>query len=185
MSANDPDIDVLMDTLERPLWIAMAQEFLHRMQDHNPNVPRCEAIIGMLVGVMGRVPQEAHDKFTPALQVLSSQWAGFCDSINSRGAPFALSPELTRILKTMSFMELEAAFDKSDVTSREDMIHHSWKIPYAIDRAKGRAAYFGPSECMSLDIAHDEMIAQLQTRYADLLVRIQHSTGPQPKPPQP
>jgi hypothetical protein len=185
MNANDPDIEVLMDELGSSYRIGMAQQVLLIMQDHNPGLFRCEGIIGMLVGVLGRVSQEAHDKFSQPLQALSTGWTDFSANINGGGTPYKLSPELTRILKTVSYMELEEAFSQSDVTERGEMISQSWKIPYAIDRAQKRAAYFGPSNCLALDIAHDELIAQLQARQHDLQTRIQYSTGPQPKPQQP
>lgn len=185
MNEKDPDIEVLMDALGSAYRVGMAQDVLHIMQDHNPDLPRCEGIVGMLVGVMGRVSQEAHDQFSPPLQALSTAWTDFSDNINGGGMPYKLSSELTRILKTLSYMELKQAFDQSDVTERDEMINQSWKIPYALDRAQKRAAYFGPSNCLALDIAHDELIAQLQARQSDLQTRIQYSTGPQPKPPQP
>jgi hypothetical protein len=186
MSAQDPDIEVMLDALGLNIArYSMARRVMHTIQDHNPELCRHEGIIGMVVGVLGFVPPDAHDKFSAPVQKISAAWGDFCASSAAGRPPYALSPGLTRILKAMSIIELEDVLNKPEPNDATEMNTRYWDIVSVMHKIEKRIPYYGDSEFLSMDIAHDDIILQLEARKDTLMMRLNATTGPQQKPPQP
>lgn len=181
MTERDPDIDALLDILTDPARMERARRMLHTMQDHNPHLLRHEGVLGMIAYSIGRIPESAHQKFSPPMRELTLAWEKFCLSSRQGEPAYTLRPALTRILKTIHYLEMEDALAEPEPEQREKMIEKAWDLRNLLEKTKLRAAYYGESGCFMLDIVHDENVHQIEVR-KNTLVKRADAMMPPPNP---
>ncbi len=187
MTERDPDIECMLDILADTARMDRARRMLHAMQDHNPHLSRHEGILGMIAYSIGRIPDSAHQKFSPPMRELTQAWEKFCSASRQGEPSYTLRPELTRVLKTIHFLEMEDVLAEPEPEQWEKMIEKAWDLHGLLEKTKLRAAYYGVSGCIMLDIVHDENVDQIGKRKNVLVKRADAMTAP-PNPqssPQP
>ncbi len=182
-------MDVMLDALSDDLvMLRRAQFMLNKMKDYNPDLSQAESIVGMLVYAKSDIPTEVIPKFSSASQALAVEWVSFQLSARE-GVGCALTAPLTRILKTLCCIEMEAALNNMHPLRPDETAAAFFKLGELQHKVDFMSSYYGAANCVLLDIAYDENIIQIQhmkDRFLADIEEMDNHIPPMPGfPPQP